>query len=212
MRQGRLFVISGPSGAGKGTICDVLKKDPSFGLSVSMTTRAPREGEVEGVNYYFVSRREFKKMIAEDGFLEYAGIYRNFYGTPKKPVMEMLAGGKDVILEIEMQGAVNVKRSFPEAVLIFVLPPSLAVLRGRLAGRGTETEEQIALRTKTSLEEIGRLPEYDYFVFNDDLDDAVETVYAIVRGEGEANRVEGRADAIIQRFKEENDAFISGGR
>ncbi len=212
MRQGRLFVISGPSGAGKGTICNVLKKDESFGLSVSMTTRRPRKGEEDGVNDYFVSMEEFRRTIEEDGFLEYAGIYDNFYGTPKKPVMEMLSKGQDVILEIEMQGASNVKRAYPEAVLIFVLPPSLAVLRKRLRRRGTETEEQLALRTQTSLAEIERLPEYDYYVYNDDVDTAVAEVYAIVRGCGEANRVGERAPSIIQRYKEENDAFISGGR
>ncbi len=203
MQQGRLFVISGPSGAGKGTICSALIAGGGFELSVSMTTRAPRTGEVEGVNYYFVSKRKFRSTIKKDGLLEYAQIYENYYGTPKAPVLAKLAEGKDVILEIEMIGAAKVKAAYPEAILIFVLPPSLSVLASRLAGRGTETPDQIALRSRTALDEIGRIGEYDYYVINDELETAVATVRAITEGRAEENRVAGKAEAIIERYREE---------
>ncbi|MBQ4371032.1 MAG: guanylate kinase, partial [Firmicutes bacterium] len=172
MRQGKLFVISGPSGAGKGTICNELIKTGNFALSVSMTTRAPRTGEIPGKSYFFVTEEEFVRTIEEGGFLEHAQIYGNRYGTPKGPVLRQLAEGKDVILEIEMQGALSVKRSYPDAVLIFILPPSLAVLRQRLAGRGTETEEEIEKRSSQCLSEIRMINDYDYYVVNDVLSDA----------------------------------------
>ena len=183
MHQGKLFVISGPSGAGKGTICSELIKTGSFALSVSMTTRAPRTGEVPGVSYFFVSEEEFVRTIEEGGFLEHAQIYGNRYGTPKVPVLKQLSEGKDVILEIEMQGALNVKRSYPDAVLIFILPPSLAVLRRRLAGRGTETPEEIEKRSSQCLSEIRMVSDYDYFIINDELSAAVADALAIVRAE-----------------------------
>ncbi|MBQ1908004.1 MAG: guanylate kinase [Firmicutes bacterium] len=183
MRQGKLFVISGPSGAGKGTICNELIKTGNFALSVSMTTRAPRTGEIPGKSYFFVTEEEFVRTIEEGGFLEHAQIYGNRYGTPKGPVLRQLAEGKDVILEIEMQGALSVKRSYPDAVLIFILPPSLAVLRQRLAGRGTETEEEIEKRSSQCLSEIRMINDYDYYVINDVLSDAVADALAIVRAE-----------------------------
>ena len=183
MRQGKLFVISGPSGAGKGTICNELIKTGNFALSVSMTTRAPRTGEIPGKSYFFVTEEEFVRTIEEGGFLEHAQIYGNRYGTPKGPVLRQLAEGKDVILEIEMQGALSVKRSYPDAVLIFILPPSLAVLRQRLAGRGTETEEEIEKRSSQCLSEIRMINDYDYYVVNDVLSDAVADALAIVRAE-----------------------------
>ena len=201
MRQGKLFVISGPSASGKGTICRELARDPDTWLSVSITTRQPREGEVHGVHYYFMTREEYDRTVAEDGFLEHAEIYENCYGTPKKYALEHMAAGEDVILEIEMQGALQVKASYPEAVLIFVLPPSLKELENRIRRRGSETEEQIALRMKTTLDEIGLMEKYDYFVINDDLEQAIADARAIMKAEH--CRTAGTARALIERFKEE---------
>ena len=201
MKQGRLFVISGPSGAGKGTICKELISAGVADLSVSMTTRKPRGIEQEGVHYYFVSHEDFQKAIDEGNMLEWAEIYENRYGTPKKPVLEKLAQGRDVILEIEMQGAMQVKKNYPKSVLIFVLPPSISVLRQRLIDRGTETPEQIDLRTRTTLEEIKRIKDYSYFIINDDLSSAVDDALTIINAEH--LRVEDKAEEIIQRYESE---------
>ena len=201
MEQGRLFVISGPSGTGKGTICSKLMESGDFELSVSMTTRRPREGEVHGVSYYFVTHEEFQKTVDEGGLLEWARIYANSYGTPKAPVLKKLAEGKDVILEIEMQGAMQVKQNYPQAVLIFVLPPSLAELKKRLTSRGTETPEQIEMRTKATLSEIATIKDYDYFIINDRLDSAIGDVRAIIRAEH--LRTSGQAEEIIKRYENE---------
>ena len=201
MKQGRLFVISGPSGAGKGTICKALIESGAADLSVSMTTRKPRGIEQEGIHYYFVSREDFQKAIDEGNMLEWAEIYGNRYGTPKKPVLEKLARGRDVILEIEMQGAMQVKESYPKSVLIFVLPPSISELRKRLIARGTETPEQIDLRTRTTLDEIKRIKDYSYFIVNDDLSSAVEDARIIMSAEH--LRVEDQAEEIINRYESE---------
>lgn len=200
--KGLLLVISGPSGTGKGTICKALvEKNPSIKLSVSATTRLPRNGEVEGKNYFFKSKEEFLKMVDEGGFLEYASIYDNYYGTPKEAILNSLENGEDVILEIEMQGAMQVKRAFPEAVLVFILPPSLQELKSRIVGRGTETLEQIEKRMSSSLDEIRLLDKYTYFVFNNTVDESVDRVESIIKAE--KSSVQRYKDAIIKKFEEE---------
>jgi len=212
MQQGRLFVLSGPSGAGKGTICDRIVEDGSAQLSISMTTRAPRGKEIPGVSYFYVSDEEFDKTIEEGGFLEYAGIYSHRYGTPKAPVLKALDEGKDVILEIEMQGAKQVKTNYEDAVLIFVLPPSLAELRKRLEKRNSDSPEQIIKRTEATLSEIHRINEYDYYVINGELEDAVTVVKNImkaVHGDADAkkaivkNKVGKRALKMIEKYDKE---------
>lgn len=185
-QNGKLFVISGPSGAGKGTIVNAVmdQADPSgTALSISMTTREPRPGEEDGVNYFFVTKEEFRRQIEAGGFLEYAEVYDHYYGTPKSKVMEKLNQGRDVILEIDIQGALNVKKAFPEGVLIFILPPSMEVLRNRLTGRGTDAPEVIERRLSKTRGELTFIDRYDYGVVNDDLKEAVETVRAIMRAE-----------------------------
>lgn len=200
--KGLLLVISGPSGAGKGTICkDLVKKNSSINLSVSATTRSPREGEVEGVNYFFKTKDEFLKMVDEGGFLEYASIYDNYYGTPKEAILSKINAGEDVILEIEMQGAMQVKKAFPEAVLVFIVPPSLKELKARIVGRGTETKEQIDKRMSSSLDEIRLLENYSYFVVNNTVEDSVEKVESII--EAEKSRVSRYKDLIISEFEKE---------
>ena len=172
MKKGALIVISGFSGAGKGTL--VLSTYDRFALSISMTTRAPREGEVNGREYFFVTREEFDKTVAEGGLLEHATYVGNSYGTPKAYVEKMIAEGKDVILEIEVQGALQVKEIFPEAILLFITPPSIEVLRKRLIGRGTESEEVVNQRLSRAAVEVVLMDKYDYVVVNDDLDECME--------------------------------------
>ena len=203
MKQGSLFVVSGPSGAGKGTICSGLIKDGGLELSVSMTTRKPRGQEIEGINYYFVSHGQFRQAIEQGEMLEWAEIYGNIYGTPKTPVLKKLAEGKDVILEIEMQGAMQVKKNYPQAVLIFILPPSLAELRHRITSRGTESPEQIDLRMKTTLDEIRRITEYDYYIINDDLQRALQDARTIIQAEH--LKVAGGAEEIIKKYEKEGE-------
>ncbi|HPF18448.1 MAG: guanylate kinase [Eubacteriales bacterium] len=201
MEQGKLFVLSGPSGAGKGTICKEIVRREKIGLSVSMTTRAPRGEEKHGKSYYFVSEEEFQKNIDEGGFLEYAKIYGHSYGTPKKPVLGQLSKGKDIILEIEMQGAFQVKNVYPEGILIFVLPPSLAELRKRLIARGTEDEEDILIRQQATLNEIALIHDYDYYVINDELEQAVDKVRSIIKAEH--SKVDKNVDRLIRKYEEE---------
>ena len=186
MKEGLLIVISGPAGSGKGTVNAHLLRSGDFVYSVSATTRAPRPGEVNGVNYHFISKDEFKNRIENGDMLEYTEYCGNFYGTPKKEAEEVLASGKNLILEIEVEGAENVKRKFPEAVLVLLLPPSYSVQEQRLRGRGTETEEKILERLARAREEIYHADSYDYVVYNHDGCDlaAAEQIRAIVTAEG----------------------------
>ena len=185
-RRGKLVVISGFSGVGKGTVVKRLLKDyDHYILSVSMTTRKPREGEEHGVNYYFVSKEEFEKMIDDGGLLEHAAYADHYYGTPRSFVEENLNRGKDVILEIEVQGAMQVKKAFPDAVLIFIAAPSARDMASRLIGRNTETREQIDHRFNSALKEAEHIEKYDYIVINDKLDHCVREINRIIEsGEG----------------------------
>ncbi len=180
-KKGFLIVISGFSGAGKGTVVKKLVEKHGYSLSVSATTRAPREGEVDGREYYFKTEQEFQSLIDYNGLIEWAKYVENYYGTPRKFVEEEMAAGRDVILEIEVQGAMNIKEQYPDAVLLFVTAPSADALEARLRGRGTETDEVIAKRLKRAAEESQDMNVYDYIVVNDDLDECVETVHSIIR-------------------------------
>lgn len=180
----KLFVISGPSGAGKGTlVARIVREVPHVWLSVSATTRAPRKGEIPGETYVFMTKEEFQKGIAENGFLEWAQYSDNYYGTPLAPIKEHLEAGDYVILEIEVQGAFQVKNLFPDACLVFIEPPSMEVLLERLTGRGTETAESILKRMNTAKGEMERRFEYDFRVVNDDLEVAVQELAAIIQGQ-----------------------------
>ena len=184
-KKGLLFVISGPSGVGKGTICKkLLERRKDLKLSVSVTTRAPRPGEIEGVNYFFRSEEQFQDMIKRDEFLEYMCVFgKNHYGTPKAYVSEQRAQGNDVILEIDVNGALNVKKRCPDAVMIFIAPPSMETLKKRLVGRGTETEEAVERRFAEAVNELAAAGEYDYIVVNDSLDKAVKDTESILVSE-----------------------------
>jgi guanylate kinase len=173
-KQGILTVVSGFSGAGKGTLMKALLEKYEYGLSISATTRAPREGEQNGREYFFLTKEQFEDMISKNELIEYAQYVGNYYGTPKKYVQQQLDAGKNVILEIEIQGALNVKKMFPDALLIFVTPPSAAELKSRLVGRGTEDMETINKRMKRAAEESKFMNSYDYIAVNDKLDECVE--------------------------------------
>ncbi len=201
-RKGLLLVVSGPSGAGKGTICkEFLQNNKDVKLSVSATTRQPREGEVDGVNYFFVSKENFNSMIKNNELLEHAQIYDNFYGTPKAAILENLENGNDVVLEIEMQGARQIKDVYPEGVFIFILPPSLNELKNRIVGRGTETEEQINKRFGSAFNEICQIQDYDYFIINKDVKTSAQELEHIISAE--KNKVYRYKECIINKFKEE---------
>ena len=185
-KEGILIVVSGFSGAGKGTIMKaLLERYDNYALSISATTRNPRPGEEEGKAYFFKTTEEFEKMIAKDDLIEYAMYVGNYYGTPKAYVEEQLRAGKDVILEIEIQGALKVKEKFPNTLLLFVTPPSAEELRKRLEGRGTETQEVIDGRMKRASEEAEYMDQYDYLVVNDELDVCVEEMHHLIQGEHE---------------------------
>lgn len=187
-KRGSLIIVSGPSGTGKGTIMEEYfrkyKNDNTF-LSISATTRKPRPGEVEGVNYYYKTREEFEYMIHNDGLVEWAEFCGNYYGTPKQAVLDKLESGENVILEIEVQGAMNVKKAFEDAVCVFVLPPSFEELRKRLISRNTESEEVINSRIDRAREEVLVIDSYDYILVNDDLEEAVDRFRSIVIAEGQ---------------------------
>lgn len=183
--KGILIVVSGFSGSGKGTLMkELMTRYPdTYALSISATTRSPREGEVDGREYFFVSKDEFEKMIAKGELIEYAKYVENYYGTPRDYVEKKLDEGKDVILEIEIQGALNVKKMFPDTLLLFVTPPSAEELKKRLVGRGTETMDVIESRMDRACEEAEGMENYDYLIVNDSLDRCVEEMHSIIRGE-----------------------------
>ncbi len=184
--KGSLIVISAPSGTGKGTILKKFSEiymDDKMLFSVSATTRAPREGEKDGVNYHFVSKERFLEDASNDGFLEHAVFCDNYYGTPKKKAMDAINSGIDVILEIETAGAMQVKKNYPEAVMIFILPPSLVELKNRLVGRGTETEEAIEKRFTAAKNELKLASEYDYVIVNDEVEKATYELNAVIQAQ-----------------------------
>ena len=182
--EGILLVVSGPSGAGKGTICNAIReKFPDLQYSVSMTTRDPRKGEVEGESYFFRTNEQFEKLIEEDAFLEYAKVYDHYYGTPKKRALDMISDGKSVLLEIDIQGAMQVKKRYPKGVFIYIVPPSLEILSDRLYGRGTDSEETIQKRLAQITSELAMAHQYDYIIVNDKLEDAVRKTSSILEAE-----------------------------
>lgn len=206
--KGLLIVISGFSGAGKGTLVKaLLQKYDNYALSVSMTTRAPRPGERDGVEYFFTDRKHFEETIRQDGLIEYAPYCGNYYGTPRAYVEEQMAAGKNVILEIEIQGALKIKEKFPESLLIFLTPPGADELKRRLEGRGTEAPEVIAKRLARAAEESEGIEAYDYIVINDSLEKCVEEVHQLVAA---ARRVPVRCQDFIKEIREELQSFREG--
>ena len=180
MARGRLIVISGFSGAGKGTVVKRLVEKYNYSLSISATTREPREGEVDGKDYYFKTVDEFKSLIDYNGFIEWAQYVENYYGTPRKFVEEELAEGKDVILEIEVQGAMNIKSQYPDAMLIFITTKDIVTLKDRLVGRGSESADVVEKRIRRAAEEAETMPSYEYIIINDDLEACVDAVNSVV--------------------------------
>ncbi|MDO4766317.1 MAG: guanylate kinase [Eubacteriales bacterium] len=208
MNKGKLFVISGFSGAGKGTVVKALiDRKPEIALSVSATTRTPRQGEVYGKHYYFLERKVFEDMIANNELYEYACYLDNYYGTPQKFVNEKLEAGIDVILEIEMQGALQVKQVAPEAILIFIVPPKVEILKTRLLNRNTETMDIIHKRLEKSSNEVEQMVFYDYIVENNQLEVCVEDIIAIIRAE--RIRMTNKHE-IMTRFNREFDLILKG--
>ncbi len=202
MKKGLLVVISGPSGAGKGTICNALLEKTPLSYSVSVTTRKPRAGEVEAESYYFVSTADFEEMIRKDAFLEWAKVYDNYYGTPLKKIEEKLAKGNDILLEIDTQGAMKVREKFPTGVFIFILPPSLAELERRIRKRDTETQDVLKKRLDAALDEIEVGRRYQYVVVNDDMQAAVDIVCAILAAE---KCLVDRNEEIFDKIKKERE-------
>ena len=208
--KGILTVVSGFSGAGKGTLMKRLMSDyDNYALSISMTTRAPREGERDGIEYFFTTKEKFEEAIANDGLIEYAQYVGNYYGTPRAYVESQLEAGKDVILEIEIQGALKVKAQYPDCLLLFVTPPSAKELEKRLVGRGTETPEVIAKRLARAVEESQGIEDYDYVVVNDDLDECVKQLHSLVQNEH--FKISQKKD-FIEEIREELKEFSKGAK
>ena len=216
--KGKLVVISGYSGAGKGTLMKALMKEygDSYALSVSATTRNPRPGEMDGVDYFFVTKDKFEQMIAEDALIEYAQYVGNYYGTPKEYVQQQLDLGKNVILEIEIQGALKIKEKFPDTVLMFVTAPDANELKNRLVGRGTETPEVIAARLSRACEESMGMEKYDYLVINDTIENGISLIDRLICDERSGNIENNRAHRVsanidfINKMREELSGFSKG--
>ena len=206
-KKGIIAIISGFSGVGKGTIVKELVNRYGYVVSISATTRKPREGEVDGKSYFFKTQEEFEQMIKKDELMEYAQYVDHYYGTPKKYVMEQLEQGNDVLLEIEMQGALKIKELFPDTLLMFVTPPDAATLKERLIGRGTEPIDVVNARLSRAFEESLGVEAYDYLIVNDALDACVEEVHSIIRNE---HQKVSRNQEFINRIKEELKGFSKG--
>lgn len=201
-KKGLLIVVSGPSGAGKGTICkEVLSRRDDIFVSISATTRDPRAGEEHGTNYFFITREEFEKKIEEEAFIEYAEVYKNLYGTPKDYVLDKLNRGENILLEIDIQGALQVKKRYPEGVFIFILPPSMKELKNRIIGRGSETPESLDRRFSSAFQEIEFVNQYDYYIINDQVKKAANLMESII--DAERCKVIEDIEEIVKMFKEE---------
>lgn len=207
-REGILVVVSGFSGAGKGTLMkQLLQTYDNYALSISMTTRQPREGEVDGREYFFSTKEKFEENIRRDGFVEYASYCGNYYGTPKEYVDAQLSAGNDVILEIEIQGALKIKEKFPTALLLFVMPPTVAELEKRLVGRGTETPEVIAKRLARAGEEADGIESYDYIIINDDLEACTKELHSIISA---AHNAPYRNKEFIETMRQDLKGLMKG--
>lgn len=207
-RRGVLAVVSGFSGAGKGTLMkNLLNQYDNYALSILMTTRLPREGEENGREYFFVSKEIFEEKVQQDGLVEYACYCDNYYGTPREYVESQMAMGKDVLLEIEIQGALKVKEKFPEALLLFVMPPSAKELENRLTGRGTESADVVAKRLRRAVVEAQGIENYDYIVINDDLEVCTQELHSIIRT---AHRSVGRNEEFIENMRQELNVLVKG--
>lgn len=203
--KGILIVVSGFSGAGKGTLMkQLVHAYDNYALSVSMTTRDPRPGEEEGKEYFFVSKEKFEEEISKDGLIEYARYCDHYYGTPREYVERQLEKGKDVILEIEIQGALKIRQKFPTALLLFVMPPNVAELKRRLEGRGTESQEVICQRLKRAAEEAEGIEQYDFIIINDKLEECVQEMHALIRA---AHYTPLRNEELIENIRKELDAL-----
>lgn len=200
--RGLLIVVSGPSGAGKGTICkELLRNHKDVGISTSVTTRHPREGEVNGLNYFFKTREEFQRMIEQDELLEYAEVYGNYYGTPKQFVVDQIRNGQDILLEIDIQGAMQIRSKYRGGIFVFIVPPSMTELKDRIIKRGSETADSLETRFSSAFEEIEHISKYDYFIINDTVETAVAQLHSIIQAE-KCRVIDSSIDELIQKFKE----------